>query len=221
MTTTGSRLLILLAIAVLGLTPAVAEQGDSKIRFGAQWLDPTGDYVERDPAEEFAIEADAAVGGFFEYEYMLRDKVGLFGNISFQNHDVEAELTEFGPPVVTTEATIGDVDVLPVEFGVNFYVVQKESVAFFLGPKVAYVSFGDVELNPAFLDPGDPTEIPTDDSFGYGANFGVEVAFGESGWSFFGGLQYMVFSLETDDGVDSVEVDIDPIVARVGVGKKF
>lgn len=38
---------------------------------------------------------------------------------------------------------------------------------------------------------------------------------------FCGGLQYLVFSLETDEGVDSVDVDIDPFVVRAGFGKRF
>jgi len=221
MTTTIRIFVFVLALALLGFSPALAEKGDSKIRFGAQFLGPTGDFKTTDGTEAIEIEADSAFGPFFEYEYMVTGKVGVFGNVSTQNHDVDAEVTDTSPGGSTQEATIADVDVMPIEFGVNFYVVQKDSVEFFLGPKVAYVFFGDVELEPQFVDPGDPDKVSTNEDLGFGVNFGVDVPFGNSGWGFFGGLQYMQFTLETDEGTDSAEIDVDPYAVRVGVSKKF
>ena len=213
----------LLAIAILALAagPALAEKGDNKIRFGVQMVSPTGDVSFDDVDERVEIEADSAVGPFFEFERMVTDRAGVFGNLSLQTHDVDAVITDLSPGGLTVSGTVAEIDVMPLEFGVNFYVFQNDSIDFYLGPKLAYVFYGDVEFDPAFLDPGDPGEIPTEDDFAYGANFGLDASFGESGWMFSAGLQYLIMAVETDEGVDSLEVDIDPFVIKVGVGKKF
>jgi outer membrane protein W len=212
--------LFALVLTLFTFTTALAEKGDSKIRFGIQWISPTGDASATDGSVTIDLEADAATGPFFEYEYMVGDKAGFFANLSTQNHDIDADASDPSTPV-TLSATIGDVDVTPLELGLNFYVVQNDSVQLFLGPKIAYVFYGDVELDSQFVDPGDPSDVSTDDELGYGANLGLDVPFGEGGWGFFVGLQYLVLSLETDEGGDSVDLDIDPFVLRAGVGKRF
>ena len=219
--TTRRMCLIALALAVVVVGPAMAEKGDQKVRFGVQMLNPMGDYTESDGFETFELEADSAIGPFVEYERMVSDKAGIFANISLQNHDIDAEVSEISPGGFSESATIGDVDVMPIEVGANFYVVQNDSLELFLGPKIAYVMFSDVELDPAFVVIPDPTKIPTEDTFAFGVNFGLDVPLGGGAWVFSTGLQYLKFSLETDEGVDSVDVDIDPFVIRAGVGRRF
>lgn len=193
--------------------PAFADQ---KIRFGLQSVNPTGDFVEQDSNDRIVVEADAAVGVFFEYERPLAGRAAIFGNVSFQTHDLDETDTDLISNT-TTEATIAEVDVIPVEVGVNFYVVENDRISLYVGPKIAYVIFGDAELNQTIF-PGDP-DVPIDEEFGFGVNFGIDAPLGDGGWMFSGGLQYLKFAAQTEGS--SSEIDIDPIVLKVGLGRRF
>ncbi len=96
---------------------AFAEAGKQNIRFGLQYVSPTGDHKESDyeagpvdldvyipePIDDFVlvtatdlsytrvVEADAAMTFFFGYEYMVTDIIGIDANLSFGKHDIDAE----------------------------------------------------------------------------------------------------------------------------------
>ncbi len=97
---------------------AFAEAGKSKIRFGLQYVSPTGDFkysefdagpIEDyeayfpDPIDDFFLvtatdysltnktEADAAMAFFFGYEYMVTDMIGIDANISYSKHDIDSD----------------------------------------------------------------------------------------------------------------------------------
>ena len=58
--------------------PALAEKGDNNIRFGLQWVEPTGDFSEEaflfGDLIDFELEAQSAVGAAFSYERIVHNK---------------------------------------------------------------------------------------------------------------------------------------------------
>jgi outer membrane protein W len=205
--TTRRLWLFVMVVALVVSAPALAEKGDSKIRFGAQLVSPTGDYTETEEGETFTIEADSATGLFVEYEYMVGDKAGIFANLSQQSHDITA--SAFG-----IEADFGETDLMPLEVGVNFYAAETDTLQFYLGPKLVYAMWDDVDVV------GGGT-IKLKDTFGFGANFGLDFPIGDNGWAITTGLQYIVLDAETDEGVDDVDIGIDPFVLKVGAAKTW
>ncbi len=109
---------------------AFAEAGKSKIRFGLQYVSPTGDlkesgfeagpwvYTVYDPdGEPFDVsvsdidyiattEADSALGLFFGYEYMVTDMIGIDANLAYSKHDIEHRDEVYG--IFDVEGVTGD-----------------------------------------------------------------------------------------------------------------
>jgi outer membrane protein W len=206
------RPLILIVVLMLIASPALAEKGDSKLRFGLQWVSPTGDYTESEPGMSLTIEADDALGGFVGYEYLLSDLIGIGATLSFAGHDVKGKIE--GPGGFSESATIGDIFVTPLTFDVNFHVVQSQSIDFFLGLNLGYVSLSKLTVDGE----GD---VSIKNTTAAGATAGIDVPFGEGKWMFSGALQYLSFGAEVDESGADATVDIDPLVVRVGVGVKF
>ncbi len=237
--------LSLLAIPILVLFLASsfvwAEAGDHNIRFGFKYISPTGDldYSYQDAedidgtmveyCEHGTLEADAALGFGFGYEYMFTDLIGIDFNLNYAKHDMNIEgleeLTVYeDPPVLTQLAfdeTLGETSLMPLTIGVNFHVYRSEAMEFYLGPFIGYVMYSDIELK--YKDPGD-TDISLNDDLGYGMAFGIDVPFGSKGWMFSSVLKYMQTKGEIDDpdpAIDGWEVDINPLILQVGLGYQF
>jgi len=107
---------VLLAL-IIASSFAFAEAGKSKIRFGLQYVSPTGDFKYSEfeagpisdelyfpaPIDSFVTvtatdyslanttEADAAMAFFFGYEYMVTDMIGIDTNLSYSKHDIDSD----------------------------------------------------------------------------------------------------------------------------------
>ncbi len=127
-------MMVVLAVMIVS-NLAFAEAGKSKVRFGLQYVSPTGDYKATelmagpevyevydpeaddyfdvtltDIEETFKVEADSAIAFFFGYEYMVTDLIGVDANLSYGKHDVDVkdDLCAF----FDVEGVTGDADVL-------------------------------------------------------------------------------------------------------------
>jgi outer membrane protein W len=216
-----------LALAVLVLVasiPAMAGQGDKIIRFGAAWSSPTGDFVDTfesvDYREVATLEADSAIGPFFGFEFMVSDLIGIDGTIIYTTHDIDSDFfVEEGGEVVFDDCmTIGDVSVMPLFVSAHFHVVQNDLLDYYIGPTIGYVMYGDLKLIPEFEE----DDVPLKDDFGIGVVTGIDVPFGSGGWNFVTALRYIKTAAEIDEPeVTGIEIDIDPWILQVGVGKRW
>jgi len=212
---TQLAMVCLIVLAFAG--PAMAGETGSVIRFGPQYVSPTGTYeeIDTDIDAKLEIEADTATGFFFAYEYQFTDRIGIEPSLSFQSHDVNAKLTDLTSGATTPKVKIADVDVMPLLVALNFHVLDPESmVDLYVAPIIGYVRFSDLNLIDEASESIDP-------AFAWGADVGVDVRFGQSKWYFTGALQYLKFAAEGGDDGETASVDIDPFVARVGVAIKF
>ena len=219
---------------------AFAEAGKSNIRFGLQYVSPTGDLKVTDtgtetivdpPGElvfdyEDKLEADSAIGLFFGYEYMFTDMIGLDFGLGYSKHDVddtfcytETFTPEVGEPEIIDESgkeTIGDVSMMPLTVGVNFHMSKSDKVDFYAGPFIGYVMYGDLSAKEADME-----DIKLKSDFGYGVTFGLDVPFGGKGWMFSTALKYLSTKAEIDEeGVDEA-LDVNPWILQIGVGYTF
>ena len=80
-------------IAFAFISPALAGEQGSVLRFGPQYVSPTGMYEETELNLKLEVEADTATGFFFAYEYQFTDVIGIEPSLSFQSHDVNGKLT--------------------------------------------------------------------------------------------------------------------------------
>jgi outer membrane protein W len=204
------RTVLLIVVLVSIATPALAEKGDSKLRFGFQWVSPTGDYQESEPDGTVTVEAESAIGGFVGYEYLLSDLLGLEASLGFHGHDIEVSYAATGGG--GGSYTLGDIFVTPLLLGVNFHVLRSETVDLYVGLDGGYVFLSDVST-----ERGSDIDIKSSAAFGLVA--GVDVPFGGGRWMFSGALQYLSYGAEVED--EDVTIDIDPLVVKVGVGVKF
>lgn len=230
---------VLVVCGVIGHAPALAGDGRNLVRFGAAWVNPTGDltvdgfYVEDvDPGTrlefqgDLKLEPDSAVGFWLGYERLFTDTIGLEVGVLYSSPDVKGTLDgtlylidngtnaviEQMDVVVTEDIT--DIDFTPVTVGANFHLTSGSDVDLYLGPFAAWVMYGDLTI--------DTESVGIDDEFTWGAVVGVDVPLGARGWAFSGALRYMKASAEPEgSGPDDYPLDVDPWIVTVGAAKRF
>jgi outer membrane protein W len=218
------RLFVVLALtALVASIPTMAAQGDQIIRFGGAYVTPTGDWTisdEDEVLETATLEADSAFGPFFGFEYMISEMVGIDATVMSANHDIDSDYTVTdGSEVLFSDCmTIGDVTVTPIFVSAHFHVMQREAMDMYVGPTIGYILYGDLKLNPEFGE----DNVALKNDFGYGGVVGLDVPFGSAGWNFSTALRYVVTAAQLDDPeAPDIEIDINPIILQVGVGKRW
>ena len=196
---------LLLALSATTV-PALAAAGESKLRFCINFVSPTGDYSE---PGDMSLEADDAIGPEVGFEYRFSDLMGVDFNLGYYEHDLEASDSGLS-------ATVGDVSQIPLTVGLNFHLLKESKIDFYLGPTLGYVMWDDVKLD-AIVGGG---EVSTKDGVSYGLNLGVDIPLNPK-WDLVVGGRYTFSSVETDEGSDDIELDVDPIEIRLGFGVRF
>lgn len=207
---------ITVSLAILatlaGSSLVLAETPKMHGRAALNFVSPD-DTIEVD-GDEVDSEIDSALGLGLAWEYRFTDLIGLDVNWSYAKHDVELSGSDFD-----------EVTFMPVTVGANFHLLPDSKVDLFVGPFVGYAFYGDLE--------NDGVEIEIDDDIVYGVNAGIEVPVGEK-WAFFGSLKYMkagadaAIKAEAEPAptralvvIAEPDVDIDPLVAQVGVAFRY
>jgi outer membrane protein W len=238
----------IVTLAVIALLPAFAGDDKNKFRFCATHINPTGDLTYREqvvistsPSPTAAVlpvmtlvgeikaEPDAATGLMVGYERELTPLIGLDFGVRFTNHDVDLDSqlfmvdTSTGMRVILDQdSDTGDMDVMPVTMGVNFHLLNSDRYDLYVGPAVAYVSYGD------FKQSGEP-DLEIDDEFGWAGVVGLDVGIGDTRqWSFTVAARYMdadadinVPAYVTGDQEIDVTMDMNSFSVDVGFGVRF
>jgi hypothetical protein len=192
----GWKLPWIIALSLLVLaSPAAAEKGDNAVRGGVQYVFPSGELFN---ALDNAFDAEimSAVGVGVEYERYLTDIVGIDVGYAWSKHDVK-----------WNGEKIGDFTLTGVPVAVNFHVVRKERVDFYLGPVVGWYR-GE-------YDSGDAR-----DHAGFGGTLGIDLLFGKGGKpsvGFSAAAKFMSLKFE-DDGD---ELELNPWALQAGVVIRF
>jgi outer membrane protein W len=186
------------------LAPAAfagAEKGDWVLRFGAQIVDPSGEYDTRETYSEDSVllpdfslgtveseqsirfSGESGIGYFASLEYRWTDLVGIEVAVSEESADLsgfvrleQSGVNTLGVRVFedgSTRVFDGSVDVRPVSLGLNVHH-DFGFMELTLGALASYTLFDGFTLN------GVDYEI--DDDFGWGWQVGLDFPLGESKW---------------------------------------
>jgi outer membrane protein W len=221
--------LVLGLILVVASAPALAAAGDMKIRFGAAYLNPTGDqtvvwFDEPPEYEASMIEAQGSGSGFVGFEIMINDFFGLDVSVLGTSLEVEEDYIwrMNGDVLGLWVETAADVWMTPVFFSANFHFVSNDQIDLYVGPSIAYVWYGDWDWD----DWDDDFDLNVDEDLTLGGVFGMDVPLGSSNWMFSTAVRYLKTSAELEEASFAHELgrftlDIDPWILQVGVGVKF
>lgn len=225
----------LLFLALSPLTaPALAEdEGPWLLRAGATWL-------EADAAFEAVVfnfaqirgETSGAFGLGLGLEYRVTPRLGIELGVLSAEPDVDTTpigvlIEIFPPPIVLVEPT--SLRVTPVTVGLNVHLTPDQPVDVYLGPLLAWVSYGDLEVTGSVVNVNDlilvaPTtvDLGLDDDFTFGAKLGADVRAGDGPWTVSGALTYIPTSFSVQNvPVPVPSVDLDAIFVSLGVGYRF
>ena len=128
-------------------------------------------------------------------------------DLGMQVADIDFELAIAGFGSIE----LGSATVIPIVAGLYLHPFSGERVDLHLGPTAAYVVWGDFESDQL----GESGSLDSELTFGF--DLGVDVEVGENDWLVTFGAGYL--KTAADDG--EVEIDVDPVMIRVGFGRNF
>ena len=146
-----------------------------------------------------------------DISYFIQDNWAVELILGVTPHDVSAVGTSVG------DVDLGDVTLLPPTLTLQYHFNPAGKVRPYLGAGVNYTTFFNEDLpNGSAL-----STIDYDDSFGLAAQAGLDYAL-ENGWLVNFDVKYI--DINTDvliDGAISADVDIDPVIFGIGIGRTF
>ena len=182
---------------------ASADTPDGALRIFAASVNPTSD-VSGDFGASFdaTVEADSATGLGFVYEFRMSDRFGIESGISFAHLD-------FDVSVAGGSAELGSATMIPLTLGLDVHLLKNTKVDLFVGPLLAYTTWTNLD--------GPTGTVELDSDFGAGAVLGLDVPVGSGSWTFNSGVRY--FTAAAGDA--TADIDVDPVQAEVGFGRRF
>lgn len=215
------------AVATLSAGSAMAASaGDWLLRAGVSQVAPNDDssvlYVNGAPQAGTGVSVDSDARPSFTIGYMLTDNwaVEVLGALPFE-HDIGAQ--GLGGAGVNS---VGSTKHLPPTVSLQYHFNITPAFKPYLGLGLNYTVFFDEELSGQLKGAG-YTKLDLDDSFGAAAQIGFDYEF-EGGWLVNADVRYI--DIDTEGTVSgpgalgtpvTVDVDIDPVVYTLAIGKRF
>ena len=196
------------------------EKGDLIVRIGPALIEPndSSDDVEGLPGAEVAVDNNVTLG--FTIGYMLTSKIGLeLLGVTPSPHDLR------GRGSIGALNKIGEVDVFPPTLCLQYHIGNSSSIQPYIGAGINYTHFSNEDTSSSLENAlGGSTDLDVDDSWGLAAQVGVDVSINDS-WLVNAAVWYVDIDADatlSTGAVDrDVDIDIDPWVFFIGIGKKF
>lgn len=200
-----------LALLLLGAQPALAkDQGDVLIRARAIGV------VPEESASIAPIGGDAKIGneytGELDFSYFFTRNIATELILATTKHSVAAVATGIG------DVDLGSVWLLPPTLTVQYHFMPDGKISPYVGAGINYTIFYKEH-------PGAVVSASYDNSFGYALQAGVDVEVGEN---LYFNLDVKKIWLNTKAsydagalGIVTADVDINPWIFGVGIGKAF
>lgn len=195
-------------------TPVLAYQaGDMILRAGAAGVYPNTDSDEITAVASGAeVEVDSAWSLGITFTYMLSDKlgVGVLAAYPFE-HDIK------GDGSISSLDTIGSTKHLPPTVTLQWHFPTGSALQPYIGAGVNYTVFFDEDTEGALKG----VDLELDDSWGLAGEAGVDYLL-DNDWLISGQIWYLDINTEAKlSGIGKYDVEIDPWVYMLSVGKKF
>lgn len=193
-------------------TPALADDGKSA---GDLMVRARAILVEPDVGSVLSIGGEAEIENTvvpeLDFTYFLTDNVGVELILATTKHDVSAVNTVAG------DVDLGSIWLLPPTVTLQYHFNPKNDFSPYIGAGLNYTVFYNDDLPNGIV-----TDIDYENGFGLAIQAGFDYRIKDS-WYI--NLDVKKLLLNTDvslnGGTISADVDIDPWIIGVGVGRKF
>ncbi len=211
--------LLLAALLSTVCAPAVAEQGDLLVRLRGIVVAPTEDSSAVLPAfPGGAVSVDNAIVPELDFTYFLTNNIGAELILATSPHDISGEGS------LAALGEIADTMVLPPTLLLQYHFAPEARVRPYVGAGLNWTIFYSEDASTSLVNAVGPTNVSLDDSVGWAVQAGLDFDLNER---FFLNVDVKYIDIDTTATltsgalVNTVDVNLDPIVAGVGVGIRF
>lgn len=210
---------IVAALAPCMFQTAFAEQGDFLVRLRGIVVAPTenaSDVLPGFPGGSVGVEN--AVVPELDFTYFLTDNIGAELILATSPHDLVGEGTLSGL------GEIADVMVLPPTLTLQYHFNPSGKFRPYAGVGVNYTIFYSQDASDSLVAAVGPTTVDLDDTVGVAFQVGADFELSDR-WFLNADIKYIQIdttaTLNSGGVINTVDVDLDPIVAGIGVGYRF
>lgn len=196
------------------------EQGTWFARIGPALIEPndSSNDVEGIPNTEVGVDNDVTLGFTIGYMLTSRFAIELLG-VTPATHDLK------GKDGLSALGKIADVDVFPPTLSLQYHFNGSTKFHPYIGAGFNYTHFPDEDVSSSLETAlGGNTRLDIDDSWGLAAQIGTDISINDN-WFFNTAIWYVDIdadaTLKTNGVRRDVDIDIDPWVFFVGIGRKF
>lgn len=207
----------LLASMSMPYAASAYDKGDMVLRVGAAQVDArsSSDSLAAIPGATVDVEDDTSIG--ITFTYMLSDEFGL-GVLAATpfHHDIE------GDGVISALGTIAETKQLPPTVTLQYHFEGTKKFHPYVGAGINYTNFFSEDTKGALS----ASRISLDDSWGLALEAGMDFEIG-NGWLLSGQVWWIDIDTEAklSGGIlpaqEKIDVEIDPVVYMVSIGKRF
>ena len=223
MTRKKSLVSLLAALAVTAtVTPALAyEAGDLIVRGRIISVDPQDDSstvsIDGGSVAASGASVNSDIMPEVDFTYMLDPHWGLELILAYTDHEVDASGSLSGLN------QIAETKVLPPTLTLQYHFAPTSNVRPYVGAGINYTHFFDSKVKGALDTPG--SDIDIDDSWGLAAQAGVDIDLNDT-WFVNFDVKYIDIDADAHikDSIAAdikVDIDVDPIVWGIGIGRVF
>ncbi len=212
-------LLTAAALAPCLFQSAAAEQGDWLVRLRGIVVAPTenaSDVLPGFPGGTVGVEN--AVVPELDFTYFVTDNIGAELILATSPHDLVGEGTLAGL------GEVADVMVLPPTLTLQYHFNPNGKLRPYAGVGVNYTIFYSEDASDSLVNAVGPTAVDVDDTVGVAFQLGADYDLNDR-WFLNADVKYIQIdttaTLNSGGAINTVDVDLDPIVAGVGVGFRF
>ena len=209
------RMIVLLALAALAVSPAEAAEPGWTIRIHGAWVKPSVDLpvVESDVPVEGSGEGSLGAGAGLEYRF--RPWVGLNVEALYARPDIVLEAELPGGRRRVSDS----LGFTPFSLGPVFHLTPGKAVDLTVTAMLGFAVYGDL----LFAVDGEELSLQGGRDFCWGVGAAIDVRPGASNWVIHAGVRRYGATAEftnSDNGAAG-SAAINPVVVTVGVGYRF
>jgi outer membrane protein W len=200
---------------------------DWTLRFGLVAVGNSGDTTVTTDPGGVAVDIDGGGGLFVSFERRMTPLLGLEMGLLGTGSDMNISANAGGKHHWDNKNDALAMGSLTI--GLNFHIVDSESVDFYAGPLLAFNHYAGVSAHcsdDCWDKHHDGTTGTTlsDSEVTWGAKAGVDFLLGQQRrWSVGGSVTYMdaTYNFEQKTEPGKTAIDLDPVMLSVGVGFRF
>lgn len=152
-----------------------------------------------------------------DFTYMLDPHWGLELILAYSDHEIDARGTLAGV------GQIGETKVLPPTLTLQYHFAPTSNIRPYAGAGINYTHFFDSQVKGGIDAPG--ADLDIDDSWGLAIQAGVDIDLNDT-WFVNFDVKYIDIDADATIkgsavGTVKVDIDVDPIVWGIGIGRTF